>query len=181
MVLASLIIFYSKFSDLSVENEELKNELAGLEKQWVKLRQKQGEIVYTTQKVSEIEAELAIARSEEEDLENLVEKRQKAIALLTEAIQKIFLKHRTEVWKAAKYDKFDMIRTPQGDVYENVTIIEVRPKEVSFMFGQGAKGHGLTLDKLPKIWIEKYRYTPAEVRAAQALAAARNPPHKKKP
>lgn len=172
--------FYSKFSELKDNNKQLSIELKGLEKEWVKLRQQQGEMAYTNQKVTEIQEQLSSVQSEVATLRQLVGDRRNSVLLLEDASQKIFARHRAAVWKAARHERFDQIVTPQGGIYNKVIVIEVRPKEVSFMFGEGAKGHGLTLDKLPKIWIEKYMYTPAEVKAAQVLAAARKPPLQKK-
>ena len=139
--------FYSKFSELKDNNKQLSVELKGLEKEWVKLRQQQGEMAYTNQKVTEIQEQLSSVQSEVATLRQLVGDRRNSVLLLEDASQKIFARHRAAVWKAARHERFDQIVTPQGGIYNKVIVIEVRPKEVSFMFGEGAKGHDLTLDK----------------------------------
>lgn len=170
MALVIAYFFYNHFAELDAENKQLEEEVAGLEGQWVKLRQQQGESAYNKQKIIEIEAQVTIAQSEIAMLREVIDQRKKDIAALEEANHKIFLDRRKEAWRAAKGEEFDKVVTPQGKIYSKILITEVRPQEVSFVFGIGAQGHALPLHMIPEEWVVRYMYTEEEVKAAQAAA-----------
>lgn len=165
--------FYNNFKEAKEENVQLQGELAELEKQWVKLRRQQGEEAFNRQKMAEIQEQLTRAQNEAAELERLVNNQQGVVRGLENTRQRLFQEHRENVWKSAAGDFYEKIVTPQGNSYEKVTITGVRANEVSFMFGVGAKGHSLSLDRLPAHWIKKFLYTPAELKAAQAAAKLR--------
>lgn len=163
--------FYSHFTELKEGKVQLEQEIAGLEKEWVELRQQQGESAYNQQKVLEIEAQIKGVQGEIDARQKEVDQRRKETDMLERAYRKVFLKHRDKVWENAVGDKFDEVVTPQGKPYTNVIITRVRSHEISFVFGANrlsAEGHALPLHEMPLVWAKKYMFRPEEIKAGRA-------------
>jgi hypothetical protein len=166
--------FYSNHQVLVADNEKLTRGLVQLENKWTQLRHQEGEAAYARQELVEVQKDLDSLRPEISDLDRAIAKKQDEIDHLKQVIKTRFLEYRAQMRKEAKGMTFDQITTPQGKVYSNIRIIEVRPDGISFRHGAAgsASARGLNLYELPAEWIKRFMYTEEELEWARSWTVA---------
>jgi hypothetical protein len=166
--------FYSNHQTLMGENEKLTAELVELESQWTQLRHEEGEIAFARQELAHVTKSTNSLRPEILDLGQAITEKQADIEFLEEKISSRFFQYRKQLRKEAKGMSFDEIKTPQGKMYYDVRIIEIRPDGISF--GHGAEGTlglaGLGLHEIPDKWIERFMYTEEELEWARGWTSS---------
>jgi len=166
--------FYSNYQTLVASNEKLTSELVELESKWTELRHQEGEMAFARQELEQITKELDSLEPEILDLSQLLARKQAEIQFLEGEIRARFLEYRTQMRKEAKGMTFDQIETPQGKIYKDIRIIEVRPDSISFGHGGGGTLGlaGLGLHELPSEWIKCFMYTAEELEWARSWTNA---------
>lgn len=166
--------FYSNHQVLVADNEKLTRGLVQLENKWTQLRHQEGEAAYARQELVEVQKDLDSLRPEISDLDRTIAKKQADIDDLKQQIKTRFLEYRVQMRKEAKGMTFDQIKTPQGKVYNNIRIIEVRPDGISFRHGAAgsASARGLALHELPAEWTKCFMYTEEELEWARSWTIA---------
>ena len=166
--------FYSNHQTLMGENEKLTAELVELESQWTQLRHEEGELAFARQELAQVTKRTNSLRPEILDLGQAITEKQADIEFLEEKISSRFFEYRKQLRKEAKGMSFDEIKTPQGKMYYDVRIIEIRPDGISI--GHGAEGTlglaGLGLHEIPEEWIERFMYTEEDLEWARGWTSS---------